>query len=72
MRTISKQEMKKEGKVIVGEWGLGTGATSGHIICDPEDLSAVRAAYESIAEGDLGSDVLEDVIACGGEHVVGL
>ncbi len=71
-REISRSQMKAEGKVIVGEFGLGTASTSGHIICRPEDRPAVLAAYDAIREGDLGPDVLSDVIAAGGEHVVGM
>lgn len=72
MRTITRSDLKREGKVIVGEFGLGTAATSGVIICRPEDREAVQAAYDAIEEGDLGPDVLSDVIEAGGEHVVGL
>jgi hypothetical protein len=72
MREITRQQLRAEGKVIVGEFGLGSSRTSGHIICRPEDKEAVAAAYDAIREGDLGSDVLDDVIAAGGEHVVGM
>lgn len=72
MREITRQEMKAEGKVIVGEFGLGSPRTSGHIICDAADRVAVLAAYDAIREGDLGPDVLAEVEAAGGEHVVGM
>jgi len=72
MRTITRSEMKTEGKVVVGEWGFGSSSTSGHIICKPEDRAEVQAAYDEIEEGDLSSGVLDGVIAAGGEHVVGL
>ena len=72
MRTITRSEMKSEGKVIVGEFGLGSASTSGHVICRPEDRKAVKAAYDAIVEGDLSQDVLADVEAVGGEHVVGM
>jgi|LUMF01.1.fsa_nt_gb hypothetical protein len=35
--------------VVVGPWG--DGASSGHIVCHPRDLSAVRPAYDEIEEG---------------------
>lgn len=72
MRTITRSEMKSEGKVIVGVFGLGSARTSGHIICLAEDREAVKAAYDAMAEGDLSQDVLADVEAAGGEHVVGM
>jgi hypothetical protein len=71
-RQITKQQMQAEGLVIVGEWGNGTPSTSGHIVCQPENRNAVQAAYDAIEDGDLGPDVLDAVIAAGGEHVVGL
>jgi hypothetical protein len=67
MREITHQQMKAEGKVIVGEFGFGTQRSSGHIICKPEDRQAVNAAYDSIQEGDLSESVLDDVIAAGGK-----
>lgn len=69
---ITRQQLRAEGKVIVGEWGYGTPNTSGHIVCHEADLPAVRAAYDAIPDGDLGPDVLAVVIAAGGEFVVGL
>jgi hypothetical protein len=71
-REIDRQTLKREGKIIIGEWGLGSPKTSGHIICAVADRDAVQAAYDAIREGDLSSGVLDDVIAAGGEHVVGL
>jgi hypothetical protein len=72
MREITRQQLKAEGKVIVGEFGLGSARTSGHIICRPENREAVTAAYDAIREGDLNSGVLDAVVAAGGEHVVGM
>jgi hypothetical protein len=72
MREINRQQLRTEGKVIVGEFGLGSARTSGHVICRPEDREAVAAAYDAIREGDLSESVLDDVIAAGGEHVVGM
>jgi len=69
MKRITRKEFRQSGYVVVGEFGFGSPRTSGEIICDRENLAAVRLAYDSIREGDLGHGVLDDVIAAGGEHV---
>jgi hypothetical protein len=71
-REITRHELRANDMVVVGDWGFGSQATSGHIVCRREDVAAVRAAYYAIEEGDLGPDVLDGVHAAGGEHVVGL
>ena len=71
-RKIDVRTLRSEGKVVVGAFGLGKANTSGDIICRPEDLEAVRAAYDAIEDDDLSPGVLDEVIAAGGEHVVGL
>ena len=71
-REITINEFRAEGKVVIGEWGHGSAATSGHIICSPEDRAAVQAAYDAIEDGDLGPNVLDGVRAAGGEFVTGL
>lgn len=72
MREVTRAHVKAEGKVVVGEWGLGTPSTSGHIICASENRDNVAAAYDAIKDGDLSSEMLDDVISAGGEHVVGM
>lgn len=69
---ITRSEMKSRDLVIVGEWGLGTQSSSGHIVCRREDKAAVKAAYDAIDESASDDRILDDVIAAGGEHVVGL
>lgn len=71
MRTMTANDLRREGQVIVGEFGFGTISTSGYIVCRPEDRAAVQAAYDEIKEGDLSEHVLDAVIAAGGEHVLG-
>jgi hypothetical protein len=66
----NKSRVEREGKIIIGEWGFGSARTSGYIVCSPEDQEAVQAAYDAIEDGDIGPDVLSDIIAAGGSHVV--
>ena len=65
---MTHRELENSGKVIVGEWGFGS-RSAGWIVCDPEDLDSVRAAYDVIEDGDLSSTVLDGVRAAGGEYV---
>jgi hypothetical protein len=62
-RSITREQVNDEGKVIVGKWSFGTVDGIGHIICRREDLPAVQSAY-------VRRCVLEGIIAAGGEHVV--
>lgn len=71
-RKIDSRTLSAEGKIVVGQFGLGTASTSGDIICRPEDIESVRAAYDAIEDDDTSAGVLDAVIAAGGEHVVGL
>lgn len=54
--------------VKIGDWGYGEGG-GGAIWCRPKDRKAVQAAYDAIEDGDLGPDVLAEVIAAGGVYI---
>lgn len=65
---MTTKEAKIAGMVKVGEWGFGA-KNAGHIWARPEDLPAVKAAYDAIEDGDLGPDVLAQVFAAGGVYI---
>lgn len=64
------EEAKRAGWVCVGEWGYGDSIRgTGAVWCRPEDRDATQAAYDAIADGDLGPDVLADVFDAGGVFI---
>ena len=65
---MTTNEAKATGMVLVGEWGFGA-SNAGHIWAAPENVAAVKAAYDAIEDGDMGPDVLADVYAAGGVYV---
>lgn len=67
-KQMAIKEIKSAGLVIVGEWGFGS-RSAGHIVCEANDRDAVQSAYDAIEEGDLSSEVLEEVKAAGGQYV---
>lgn len=69
---ITKAELKSRDLVIIGEWGFGTASSSGHIVAQRSNRKAVQAAYDAIDESESDDRILDDVIAAGGMHVVGL
>lgn len=59
-----------DGLVYVGEWGYGDSTRgSGCWYARPEDVAAVRVAYEAMSEADLGPDCDRDIKAAGGVFV---
>lgn len=67
-KQMTQREIKDAGLVIVGEWGFGS-RSAGYIVCEPANREAVQAAYDAIEEGDMSSEVLDGVVAAGGQYV---
>ena len=65
---MTRREITAAGLVIIGEFGWGS-RSAGWIVCSPDDVEAVRAAYDAIGEGDLGPNTLDGVKSAGGRYV---
>lgn len=61
------RQARRDGYVTIGEFGLPPSA--GYIVATKDQADAVRAAYDAIVEGDLGDDVLDDVLEAGGLYL---